>query len=212
MLAAWVVLSLTMHAQRYISEATLRYTINIQSEADSLYKDLLKGAVHTCYVKGPSSRLDLETSLGKQSTIFQGKTGHAVLLKEYGMQHYMIQLTPRQWEEVNMNYEDSKLELLGDTMSILGYPCQKANVSLKDGTSFQVWYTTSLIPAYKEFQQMGKNLPGLLMEYEAIWGGVRVRYRISQLNFNPVPQALFDIPTTGYRVLTYEESKRLGGN
>lgn len=202
----------TIWSQRTISEATIRYAITVQDAADSSYQDLLKGATHTCYIKGPNSRLDLETSMGKQSTILQGKTGAVVLLKEYGSQHYLIRLTPAQWEEVNVNFNNSKLELVMDTTTILGFPCQKALITTQEGSTFVIWYTKSIMPAYREFQQMGKTLPGLMMEYETQLGSVKVRYRISQLLVNPVPQALFDIPTSGYRVLSYEESKKLGGN
>jgi GLPGLI family protein len=197
-------------AQRTISEATITYYITLQEEGDSAYQALFKGATHTCYIKGPNSRLDLQTSLGKQTTIIQGKTGNVVLLKEYGSQHYMIRLTPIQWEEENINFNNSQLALLPDTTTILGYPCQKAIVTTKDGTSFAVWYTKAIVPAYREFQQMGKTLPGLMMEYETQLGSLKVRYRISQLSMNPVPLALFDIPNKGYRVLSYEESKKVG--
>ena len=197
-------------AQRKITEATIRYAIAVQSASDSSYGNLLQGASHVCYLKGPNSRTDLETTLGKQSTIIQGKTGSVTLLKEYGSQHYLIQLSAPQWDTVSKLYEDSKLELLSDTTTILGYPCRKAMVSLKDGMSYAIWYTTTLLPAYREFQQMGKTLPGLLMEYESSFGGVKVRYRITEINFSPVPQAVFDIPTSGYRILSYEESKLLG--
>lgn len=202
----------SLWSQRVLSEATVRYSILLQSGADSTYQDLIKGATHTCYIKGPNSRLDLETSMGKQSTILQGKTGTVVLLKEYGSQHYLIRLTPAQWEEVNANYNNSKLELVADTTTIMGYPCQKALVTTQDGTTYAIWYTKSLIPAYREFQQMGKTLPGLMMEYEAKLGSLKVRYSIAQLLINPVPQAMFDIPTSGYRLLSYEESKRFGEN
>lgn len=202
----------SLWSQRILSEATIRYGITLQSASDSAYQEIIKGVTQTCFIKGPNSRLDLETSMGKQSTILQGKTGSVVLLKEYGSQHYLIRLTAAQWEEVNANYNNSKLELLADTTTILGYPCQKAIVTTQDGTAYSIWYTKSIMPAYREFQQMGKTLPGLMMEFEAKLGSLKVRYSISQLLLNPVPQALFDIPTSGYRTLSYEESKRLGEN
>ena len=202
----------SLWSQRILSEATIRYSILLQDESDSAYQDLLKGATHTCYIKGPNSRLDLETPMGRQSTILQGKTGTVVLLKDYGVQHYLINLTPTQWEEVNARYNNSKLELIADTTTILGYPCQKAMVTTADGVTYSIWYTQSIMPAYREFQQMGKTIPGLIMEYETTLGSLKVRYRIKQLVTSPVSQALFDIPTSGYRVLSSEESKSLGGN
>jgi hypothetical protein len=49
------------------------------------------------------------------------------------------------------------------------------------------------------------------MQYEAVQGKRIVTYTVSNINFNPVLQSKFDLPTSGYRVMTYEESKR-GGN
>jgi hypothetical protein len=38
-------------------------------------------------------------------------------------------------------------------------------------------------------------------------GNLKVTYTVAKINFNPVPAAKFDLPRSGYRVLTYEESK-----
>lgn len=204
--------ALTLFAQRNITEATFRYQIVLQPVLDStVSKPAQPGVLYTCFLKGPTSRTDLETSLGKQSTIIHGKTGSVTLLKEYGPQHYLIQLNSMQWELVNEKFEDSRLELLSDTTFILGYLCRKAQVTLKDGTVYSVWYTPLLLPTYREFQQIGKTLPGLLMEYHTVSGGVSIHYRITHINFSPVPQAVFDIPTTGYRILSYEESRAFEG-
>jgi hypothetical protein len=48
------------------------------------------------------------------------------------------------------------------------------------------------------------------MEYEASFGKLIVTYTVSSINFNPVPIAKFDLPKSGYRVMTYEESKKAG--
>jgi hypothetical protein len=48
------------------------------------------------------------------------------------------------------------------------------------------------------------------MQYEASIGKMMVTYTVSSINFDPIPQTKFDLPKSGYRVMTYEESK--GGN
>ena len=48
------------------------------------------------------------------------------------------------------------------------------------------------------------------MQYEARLGKLIVTYTVSSVNFNPVPQAKYDLPKSGYRVMTYEESKGAG--
>jgi hypothetical protein len=50
-------------------------------------------------------------------------------------------------------------------------------------------------------------LPGLALEYETAVGNLQVIYTVSKLSFAPVPAAKFDLPRSGFRVMTYQESK-----
>ena len=97
-----------------------------------------------------------------------------------------------------------------ESKTISGYKCRKAVGKLKDGTSFTVWYTTDLVPENRDFQYANKNLPGLALEYETNMGNLKVTYTVSKISFSPVPAAKFDIPKSGFRVLSYEESKKGG--
>jgi hypothetical protein len=38
---------------------------------------------------------------------------------------------------------------------------------------------------------------------------MQIRYSLSSINLNPVPASKFDIPKSGYREMSYEESKKL---
>ena len=55
-----------------------------------------------------------------------------------------------------------------------------------------------------------KNLDGLPLEYELTQGTLTIKNTVSKINLGPVPTTKFDIPKTGYRELTYEESRKLG--
>jgi GLPGLI family protein len=101
---------------------------------------------------------------------------------------------------VQFNYTD-------ETKTILGYKCKKAIGKLADGTTFTVWYTPDLVPENHDFQYVNRSLPGLAMEYESNMGNLKVTYTVSKINLSPVPAARFDLPKSGYRVLSYEESK-----
>ena len=46
------------------------------------------------------------------------------------------------------------------------------------------------------------------LEYELKQGNLNIRYVVSQVSLNPVPVSKFDIPKSGYREMTYEESKK----
>ncbi len=197
--------------QRRLTEATITYDIVINTNnANPQAVDLLDGATSVIYLKGNSSRSEMISSLGTQSTIVDGRSGNVTILKDYGEQKYMITMTSANWKESNKKYEGVTFTYENEFKTISGYNCQKAVGKLSDGTTFSVFYTKDLIPVNKDFQYLNKNLPGLAMEYEAMLGSTVVTYKVASVNFNPVPQAKFDIPKSGYRVMTYEESLGAG--
>ena len=206
--------SLDITAQRRLTEATIAYDIVINtSNKTPQAADLLDGATSVIYLKGNSSRSEMISSLGTQATVIDGKTGNVTILKNYGEQKYMIKLTPDNWKESNKKYEGITFTYFNEFDSIAGYKCQKAigRLPFPDSTTFTVYFTRQLVPVNKDFEYINKNLPGLAMKYEAIQGNKIVTYTVSSINFNPVLQSKFDLPASGYRVMTYEESKR-GGN
>ncbi|MES1221424.1 MAG: DUF4412 domain-containing protein [Bacteroidota bacterium] len=198
-------------AQKAITEATISYNIVISnSNPNPQIADMLDGATSVVYLKGPSSRSEMISSLGTQSTIIDGKTNSVVVLKDYGEQKYMITMTPQDWKESNKKYEGVTFTFTEEYKTIAGYKCQKAVGKLADGNTFSVFFTKDLLPQNKDFQYLNRNLPGLALQYEASFGKLMVTYTVSNINFNPVPVAKFDIPKAGYRVMSYEESKKAG--
>ena len=205
------VFSTSSYSQKKLTEATISYDIVINTNNTTPQAaDLLDGAVSIIYLKGNSSRSEMISSLGTQSTIIDGKTGNVTVLKDYGEQKYMISMSPAEWKASNKKYEGSTFTYEDEYKTIAGYNCQKAIGRLADGGTFTVYFTKELIPVNKDFQYLNKNLPGLAMQYEAVMGKQKVTYTVSSINFNLVPAAKFDLPKSGYRVMTYEETK--GGN
>ncbi len=197
--------------QKKITEATISYDIVIISDnTKPKAADLLDGATSVIYLKGNSSRSEMISSLGTQSTIIDGRTGKVTVLKDYGEQKYMITMTPENWKASNSKYDGITFTYEDEYKTIEGYNCQKAVGKLQDGSTFTVYFTRDLVPVNKDFQYLNKNLPGLAMQYEATIGSLRVIYTVSNINFNLVPAAKFDLPTSGYRVMTYEESMGSG--
>lgn len=200
-----------LSAQRKLTEATISYDIVINtSNKTPQAADLLDGATSVIYLKGNSSRSEMVSSLGTQATIIDGKTADITVLKDYGEQKYMIKMTPQNWKQSNKKYDGITFTYLNEYKIIAGYNCQKAVGKLADNSTFTVYFTKELEPVNKDFQYLNKNLPGLAMQYEASLGKMMVTYTVSSINFNPVLQAKFDLPKSGYRVMTYEES--MGGN
>jgi GLPGLI family protein len=202
----------SVSAQKKLTEGTISYDIVINTGSDKPQNaDFFDGATSAVYIKGNKTRTEMVSSLGTQSTIIDGSKNSVVVLKEYGDQKYLIQMTPDDWKDANKKYDGVSFTYDSDaSKTILGYPCKKAIGKLSDGTAFTVWYTTDLVPENKDFQYANRTLPGLALEYETIMGNLKVTYTVSKLSFSPVPAAKFDAPKSGYRIMTYKESK--GGN
>jgi GLPGLI family protein len=204
--------STAVNAQKTFSEGTISYDIVINTGSDKPQgADFLDGATSAVYIKGSKTRTEMVSSLGTQSTIIDGAKQQIVILKEYGEQRFMINLTMADWKDANKRYENVSFTYDATaTKTIQGYKCSKAIGKLADGTTFTVWYTTDLVPENRDFQYANRNLPGVALEYETTMGNFKMTYTVSKINFSPVPAAKFDLPKTGYRVLTYAESG--GGN
>jgi GLPGLI family protein len=200
---------LNIHAQKIISEGTLVYNISIHTgEKEPNMADMLDGAKTTVYIKGSQTRSEMLSGLGSESTIHDAKTGSGVILKDYSGQKLMITLSQNDWEKKNKKYEGLTYEITDETTKIADYNCKKAIAKLKDGTSFIVYFSPDLKVANKEYDYPFKTLPGLAMQYEWQSGKMKFKYTLSQISFDPVQASKFDIPSSGYRVLTFEETQK----
>ena len=199
----------SVKAQKVISEGTLVYNISIQTGSNEpKMADMLDGATTAIYIKGSQSRSELVSGLGSEVTIYDSKKGSGVILKDYSGQKLMITLTKEDWDKKNSKYEGITFETTNETLNIAGYNCKKAIAKLKDGSSFVVYYTPEVEMADKDYDYQFKNLPGLALQYEWQSGKMRFKYTLSKINFDVVPVSRFDIPKSGYRVMTYAETKK----
>lgn len=193
---------------RRLSEATITYSVAIRtSNTEPRAADLMDGAMNVVYLKGNLSRSDLKSALGYQSTVVDAKTGEASVIKEYGEQRYLIRMTPAEWRTSNQAYDSVRYQFTGLTKQIAGYTCEQAIGTWKDGNTYTVFFTRGLLPVNHEFQYLNRQLPGLALEYQAKLGKGELTYTATSISFDPVPHQQFELPTSGYRVMTYEESK-----
>lgn len=207
-LLSFFLLSPYVDAQKALSEGTLVYNISVETgSGEPKMADMLDGATTTIYIKGNESRSELVSSLGREATIYDATTGKGVMLKDYSGQKLMITLTAKNWEENNRKYEGIVFSNTSDTANISGFNCKKANAKLNNGTSFTVFYTTEVTIANKSYDPQFKTLPGLPVQYEMQSGKMKLKFTLASISYNSVPASTFDIPTSGYRVLTYEETK-----
>lgn len=199
--------SICSFAQKTLSEGTITYDINIQPKINGDKTGALNGAKLTVYLKGGLSRSEMTSTLGTEITIHNTKSGNGVILKEYSGQKLMITLTKEDWESRNGKFDGISFENSSDTKVIEGYACRHAKAKLKDGTSISVFYAPDLIAINKDYSQAFKNLPGFPMEYEFETAKLVFRYKVTDIDFNPLSVSKFDFPKSGYRLMTYAENK-----
>jgi GLPGLI family protein len=195
-------------AQKNLSEGSLVYNISVETgSTQPKMADMLDGATTTVYLKGNESRTEMVSGLGSEATIYNAATGSGVILKDYSAQKLMITLTPEDWSKNNKKYEGITFENTGETAVIAGYNCKKAIAKLKDGSAFTVYYTTDINVTNKDYDYQFKTLPGLAVQYEMQTGKMKFKFTLAKISYASVPATKFEIPKSGYRVLTYEETK-----
>lgn len=199
------------NAQKQFTEGTIVYDVTVKTGSkEPQGADLLDGATQKVFLKGNLSRTEMSSLLGTSTTIHDAKNGTAIRLNEYGDQKIMVRLTKENFLEANKKYQGVSFEKTKETKVIAGYTCIKAIGRFKNDTAtFTVYYATDLAPMNKEYDMQFKGLPGLALEYEATLGGLQVTFSAAKISFDAVPSAKFEAPKSGYKEMTYEESKGL---
>jgi GLPGLI family protein len=189
-------------AQKSVSELTLIYD----------YSDSTQNATHTVYIKGNKSRSEMSSPFFSSTTLFDSNTGFGVILREVNGQKLLIRMNPDNWTERNRMYDGIVYRNTSETREIAGYKCVKAVGQTKFGAVITVYYTREVVPENRQYDPMFRNLDGLPLEYELTSGKTHLRYRIARINLNPVPVSKFDVPSSGYREMNYDESKKVNLN
>lgn len=189
---------------KVLAECTVNYSV-VLSEGDADKKDdatSINATTKTVYIKGNQSRVEVINPSFSQSVLFDKASGNAVILREIGNNKFMTKLNNLKWKSQNSKYDGAVLNTTTETKTILGYACKKAILTLKDSSSFTIFYAVTIAPSVKEFEYQFKDIPGFVLEYETQeLKGQRVRYTATKMNLNPVSTSKFEIPTSGYRIL-----------
>lgn len=155
------------------------------------------------YIKGQQSRLDFISPSFKQVKYYDGKAKSAVILQDLGATKVRRDLDSLRWKKLNEKYDSLSISYSDEKKTILGYECKKANITLKNGSAYSLYYAVDIVPSTKEYEFQFRGIPGFVLEYEAAGegSGQKVTYSATKINLSPVSPAKFEIPKTGYRVL-----------
>ena len=197
-------------AQRKFEEGTLLYSIEISSPDPSpAIAKSLKNATLTLSLKDGKSRAEMNSALGKEVNVYNSTNGKGFILKEYSGQKLMITATRENWLQKNKKNWDIKFSIGSEETTVEGIKCKKATGSLPDGKSIVVYFDPSTIIVNNDYNNAFPQIPGMPVQYEVNSGNLTFRYTLKSINSNQVPASQFEAPTSGYRVMTFEENQQL---
>ena len=200
---AWLISSIG-YGQKFFSEGTITYAV--QTTVDG--KSVADGVYSVQQIKGSFTRVELKSLLGKNITLFNARDEEGAILQEYGSQKIMIPITKENLEERNVKYQGIVFAASTESKQILEYNCNKASAVLADGTVIEAFYSKELVTDNLGIGFQFGKLPGLALEFTSISGNRAVKYIATAISFEPVPIQNFDMPSSGYRVMSFEESKK----
>lgn len=202
-------LSLVASAQKLLSEGSIHYDVTVQTgSSDPKMADLFDGATATIMIKGSHSRSELKSAIGSSVTIYDSRTGNGVVIREFGAQKLLIRMNRQNWLDKNKKFDGVTYTKTGETKKIAGYNCEQAIAKLADGTTITVFYTADIRTENRDYDAQFRNLPGIPLEFESTVSNIKVRYTAARISFDPVPIQRFEVPTSGYREMTYEEGMK----
>jgi GLPGLI family protein len=179
---------------KVVGECTITYSIKIANGPGDATKRL--------FIKGKQTRSEIVSPSFIQTTIYNEKTGEAVILRQLNGENYISKYNANKWKEKNKEWDGMTVKQTNESKIILGYPCKKAITTTKAGKNFVLYYTNSLAPSANENPYQFKNIPGIVMEYESETSeGKSIIFRATKIDFSPVPAAKFEIPKSDYRLL-----------
>lgn len=185
---------------KVVFECTVEYSVNNDEETKD---EALKHTAVVLYIKHHLSRVDFMSPSFTQKKFFDSRKGTAVILQEMGSTKVMRNIDSLKWLAMNKRFDSALIRFANEKKTILDYTCSKATVSLKDGTVYNLFYATQIIPSFTAYEYQFKDIPGFVLEYETVeeGSGKKVRYTASKINFSPVPASKFELPKGGYRIL-----------
>ena len=189
---------------KLISDCTVFFNVLVEgSKVDPRVAKSMAGTTKVLYIKGSKSRSDLITPGFKQTMFADAKSDSIIIIRELGSTKYISYLDESKKKEQNKKYEGIKFNNTNEKKTILGYNCKKVVAKLPDGSTYNVFYTSSITPTNRQYEYQFKDLPGFVLQYEeqSEDGKTKIKYSAIKISLDTVPDAKFNLPKSGYRII-----------
>ena len=207
LIIAFVLWSNIAHSQ--VTEGKVIYDISYpESGLDDVTLQMLPSESST-YFKDDKMRIDMKMGMGINNSILvdNSKKDVHVLMDMMGnkMDMYMTEKEIAKELDDEGKYTITKSE---ETKEIAGYTCNKAVISTKEGSKFNVWYTTKIKIENANWNNQFKSLDGFLMEFRMNQNGLTMEMTARSISLEKVNDAIFAVPD-GYKVMSKEDLKKM---
>jgi hypothetical protein len=196
--------SLSVSAQKMISEGMVKYTLQVQGGEKEA--ELLNGTEVTIRVKGMQSRQDRIGKLGKETSTFDAKSSKGSILKSYAGQDLLIDLSAEEWKLAKQLYHSLNFSPGKEIVTIGKFTCQTATAEAGDGSGYRytVYFDPNLSFSNRDFEFSFGKIIGLPVRIDVMSDKLTFRYELTAFNTDPISYGVFDMPK-GLRVISYKD-------
>ena len=172
----------------------------------------------TLYFKDQFSRTEMKIAMGTTIVITDGKSGVATMLMDMMGNKIAMKTTKADIEKEKKKIGKIKtvVKITGETKTIAGYLCKKAEITIKmkdsSDVKSSVWFTNE-ISAPNSMRSGGgdfEEIDGFMMEYQTQMDKLTMKMTCMSAIETTVSDSLFTIPP-GYTVTTMDDLKEMMG-
>lgn len=197
-------------AQRTISDARISYKVELPPEQLQM-EAMFAGSSMTQYIRGNQSRIDMNFNVVNYIYLINTQDETVVTLMDNHGDKYLIRTDKKGYELDVKKYQTTQFTDQNEVREIAGYKCRKAIGKNEDGSTFDVYYTTDILPENRFYNRRFMNLKGIPLEFEIIIkAGSKMKAVATKVDLSPVPASTFDEPK-GYKEITQDELKKIRG-
>lgn len=212
----WILSFSRAGAQSQVSDAQITYqvTVTLPSGTAGQATSAFDNSQLVYSFKNYLFRSDMQIGKRSYTNIRNSREHTAVsLVDNGGGVKYLIRYNADELANESRRFEGVTFTEGTGSKEIAGYKCTEATGHLKDGSTFALYYAPGLIPENKDYNARFTGLRGLPLAFEtATSNGVKMTMTATSVNIAPQPRAEFNIPTSGYREISYTELENLRKN
>jgi|ERR1051326_2232865 hypothetical protein len=194
-------------------EGKIVYSIDVNSnDMPPEAKAMMAGSEYITYIKEMKTRSEMNMGMQNTISIYDGSTKTSVSLIDMMGNKYMIKSDASKKDE---KQPDAKVNVTGETKTIAGYVCKKAEITSKDKDgntqTANIWFTEE-IPnrmnvADKRYAKF-RDITGMPLEYEMQGQrGMTMKMTATSVSKESVSDDKFLIPS-GYKETTIEDMQK----